>query len=253
MSDVPESHPRYQSLRLRDQIVEGVEIGITSNHGLIAHGRGEAFDYLFGERTHGFAVDAVRAAGALLLIADQPVISVNGNAAALAPSELATLSKLVDAPLEVNIFHKSSEREGRIAQHLATHGATHVLLPSSATPTVAGLDSNRRFVNAEGILQADTVFVPLEDGDRCEALIGMGKRVITVDLNPLSRTARAATITIIDNVVRALPYLIRAIPEMKRKTPHALREIVQGFDNDVCLSRARTRMRNEGSAAETSS
>ena len=253
MTDVPESHPRYQSLRLRDQIVEGVEIGITSKHGLIAHGRGEAFDYLLGERTHGFAVDAVRAAAALLLIADQPVISVNGNTASLVPAELITLNELAGAPLEINLFHKSSEREGKIAQHLATQGATHVLLPSSATPTVAGLDSNRRFVSAEGILLADVVFVPLEDGDRCEALIRMGKRVITVDLNPLSRTARAATITVVDNIVRALPCLIRAIPELKRQGLPALREIVRGFDNEECLSRARTQMRNEGSAAETNS
>ena len=34
MSDVPESHPRYVSLRLRDIIVAGVENGVTSIHGL---------------------------------------------------------------------------------------------------------------------------------------------------------------------------------------------------------------------------
>ena len=50
MSDVPETHPRYLSLKIRDAITAGVEQGITSIHGLIAHGRGEAFDYLIGER-----------------------------------------------------------------------------------------------------------------------------------------------------------------------------------------------------------
>ena len=52
MTDVPTSHPRYESLRLRDAIVAGVKRGVTSEHGLIAHGRGEAYDYLLGERTH---------------------------------------------------------------------------------------------------------------------------------------------------------------------------------------------------------
>jgi len=43
---IPKSHPRYISLRTRNVLVEGVNKGITSIHGLIAHGRGEAFDYL---------------------------------------------------------------------------------------------------------------------------------------------------------------------------------------------------------------
>ena len=91
MTDVPRSHPRYWSLRTRDDIVTGVEKGVTSIHGLIAHGRGEAFDYLLGERTHGFAHDAIEAAAALLLGAGFPVISVNGNAAALVPDGMAAL------------------------------------------------------------------------------------------------------------------------------------------------------------------
>ena len=61
MTDVPKSHPRYESLRLRDAIVEGVRRGVTSEHGLIAHGRGEAYDYLLGERTHDFALAAIAA------------------------------------------------------------------------------------------------------------------------------------------------------------------------------------------------
>ncbi|MGM0591520.1 MAG: phosphopantothenate/pantothenate synthetase, partial [Halobacteriota archaeon] len=49
--DIPPDHPRYQSLLTRHQIEEGVQRGITSKQGLIAEGRGEAFDYLLGERT----------------------------------------------------------------------------------------------------------------------------------------------------------------------------------------------------------
>lgn len=50
--------------------------------------------------------------------------------------------------------------------------------------------------------------MPLEDGDRTEALVRMGKRVVTIDLNPLSRTAVAAHVTIVDNLVRAMPALV---------------------------------------------
>ena len=93
MSDVPKTHPRYLSLTLRDKIVDGVEQGITSIHGLIAHGRGEAFDYLIGEATQPFATEAVHAAAAMLRLAAHPVISVNGNVAALAPEGLIELAK----------------------------------------------------------------------------------------------------------------------------------------------------------------
>ncbi|MCB1739606.1 MAG: DUF137 domain-containing protein, partial [Gammaproteobacteria bacterium] len=92
MSDVPPSHPRYLSLKTRDDIVAGVHKGITSEHGLIAHGRGEAFDYLLGERTHDFAQAAIEAAAALMLRARRPVISVNGNAAALAAAAMVELA-----------------------------------------------------------------------------------------------------------------------------------------------------------------
>lgn len=44
MSDVPKTHSCYLSLILRDTIVEGVEQGITSIHGLIAGGRVEAME-----------------------------------------------------------------------------------------------------------------------------------------------------------------------------------------------------------------
>src|SRR5574341_1538056 len=85
---IPKSHPRYESLMTRELIVKGVEKGITSIHGLIAQGRGEAFDYLIGEKTTETALQAEKAAAAVLLLAKKPVISVNGNAAALVPVEI---------------------------------------------------------------------------------------------------------------------------------------------------------------------
>ncbi|MEE8357928.1 MAG: hypothetical protein V3R82_00755, partial [Candidatus Hydrothermarchaeales archaeon] len=82
---LPWDHPRYESLKLRDALVEGTREGVTVLQGLIAHGRGEAFDYLLGERTIDPALRAIEASVALMLIASDPVISVNGNTAVLCP------------------------------------------------------------------------------------------------------------------------------------------------------------------------
>ena len=208
-SDVPPTHPRYLSLLTRERIVAGVERGVTSLHGLIAHGRGEAFDYLLGERTHPFATRAITVAAACLKAAKHPVISVNGNACALAAAELVALAQAAGARLEVNIFHSSPAREQAIRIMLLEAGADEVLMPSQ-THAIDHIDHNRKWVHPEGILIADVVCVPLEDGDRCEALVRNGKQVITIDLNPLSRTARTAQITIVDNLTRCLPLLVSA-------------------------------------------
>ena len=53
--------------------------------------------------------------------------------------------------------------------------------------------------------------VPLEDGDRCEALVKMGKTVIVVDLNPLSRSAKMASITIVDEISRVATNMLDII------------------------------------------
>ncbi|HDN74378.1 MAG TPA: hypothetical protein ENG16_05090, partial [Archaeoglobus sp.] len=78
---IPKSHPRYESLIIREKLVKAVASGIVAIQGLIAHGRGEAFDYILGEKTHSFAIEAERAAVASMLLARNPVISVNGNTA----------------------------------------------------------------------------------------------------------------------------------------------------------------------------
>lgn len=244
MSDVPENHPRYASLKLRDTIVDGVESGVTSIHGLMAHGRGEAFDYLIGEKTHPFAMAAIHAGTATLLLAKHPVISVNGNVAALVPGEMVAFSNALKAPLEVNIFHASKDREQAIQRHLKKHGADNVLMPTTEVQ-LSFIDSNRKFVHPEGIYRADAVFVPLEDGDRCEALQKMGKTVVTVDLNPLSRTAKAAGVTIVDNVVRALPLLIQEVQRLKKASPLVLKEIVSQYSNDTSLQAAVQWIRHE--------
>ncbi len=233
-SVVPKSHPRYQSLLYRNLLVDGVEKGITSLHGLTAHGRGEAFDYLIGEKTFPFAQSAIDAAAALLILAKHPVISVNGNTAALVASEFVELAKLVGNNLEVNLFHASKEREKKIKEHLIKHGAIKVLMPGKGR--IPGIDSNRRMISSEGQGKADVVFVPLEDGDRTAALEKMGKRVITVDLNPLSRTAQTATITIVDHVNRAVVKLIKQVKIYKNYKRERLQEILKNYHNKKILN-----------------
>jgi 4-phosphopantoate--beta-alanine ligase len=237
LSDVPPSHPRYVSLKTREKVVEGVEKGITGLNGLIAQGRGEALDYLIGEKTTPPAQEAERAAAAMLLLAERPVLSVNGNAAALVPEEMVALARRIGAPLEVNIFYRTEDRVKKIADLLRCLGAEKVF-GEDPDAVIPGLDHARAKAARGGIYDADVVFVPLEDGDRCEALIRMGKRVITVDLNPLSRTARTSTVTIVDNVVRALPNLISLVDEMAGQEEGKLRSILEGYDNRSVLRRS---------------
>ena len=43
---IPRSHPLYHSLITRQKLADALQEGIVHETGLIAHGRGEAFDYL---------------------------------------------------------------------------------------------------------------------------------------------------------------------------------------------------------------
>ncbi|WP_136687133.1 4-phosphopantoate--beta-alanine ligase [Halorhabdus amylolytica] len=241
--DVPDSHPRYESLLTRHRIEEGVEKGITSRQGLIAQGRGEAFDYLLGERTIDSAEGAERAAAAHLLLADHPVLSVNGNVAALVPAEIVELAEVTDADLEVNLFNRTEERIEAIAEHLREHGAGEVK-GLTADGRIPGLDHERAKVDADGIGDADVVVVPLEDGDRAEALGEMGKTEIVVDLNPLSRSAQVGTVPIVDNVIRAVPNITAHARELQGQPETELRTIVDEFDPDTALEAAERAIRD---------
>jgi len=239
---IPKSHPRYESLMTRELIIEGVKKGITSTQGLIAQGRGEAFDYLIGEKSKESALHAEKVAAAKLLLAKKPVISVNGNAAALVPRELIRLSELANAPLEVNLFHRTEERVDKIIRHLRTLGARNIFTKSDAL--IPGLEHERAKVNSEGIFSADVVLVPLEDGDRCKALVDMGKTVIAIDLNPLSRTAQCATVTIVDNITRAVPHISIFAEELKCLKMEELQEIIRDYDNKNTISLAIDEIKN---------
>ena len=225
---IPKSHPRYESLVRREKLVRGWRDGIVVPEGLIAQGRGEAFDYLFGEQSTAPALVAERAAAAILMTAARPVISVNGNVAALAAREVARLARAIPARVEVNLFHRTEARVSRIARRLAHAGAKDVLglHPDARIP---GLESKRALCHRDGIFSADVVLVPLEDGDRTEALVAMGKRVISIDLNPLSRTSRCASVPVVDELTRALLNIEKCVTQL-RGNPKEARRISRAFD-----------------------
>ena len=241
--DIPESHPRYESLLTRHRIEEGVDLGITSRQGLIAQGRGEAFDYLLGERTLPSADEAERVAAAHLLAADHAVLSVNGNVAALAPGEMVALADATGAALEVNLFNRTEARIERIAAHLREYGAEKVK-GLEADGRIPGLDHERAKVDADGIGSADVVLVPLEDGDRAAALAEMGKTELVVDLNPLSRSAQTATVPIVDNLVRAVPNVTAHARDLRNASEATLEEVVAGFDAEAALRDAEGAIRS---------
>ena len=214
----------------RHLVEEGVEKGIVTPTGLVAQGRGECFDYLLGERTIESAEKAEKKAAEMLLEAEGAVISVNGNVTALCADAVVELAKAVEANIEVNLFYWSDDRAKRIGEVLKAKGAKEVFgLDEESKEDIPGLDSARGRVDKRGIGRADVVLVALEDGDRTEALVKNGKKVIAIDLNPLSRTPRKATVSIIDNVTRALPNIIKFAKEGA---------VADGFDNQENLKEA---------------
>jgi len=249
--EIPRSHPRYHSLVIRERLVEGFRRGIVVPQGLIAHGRGEAFDYLLGETTHSFAVKAVEATVASILLSEKPIISVNGNMAALAPQEIAELSRITGAPIEVNLFYRTEERVKAIEEHLRAHGAERVLGSKCRKTRLPGLESPRGIVCVDGIYTADFVLVGIEDGDRTEALKRAGKKVAAIDLNPFSRTAQMADITIVDEATRALKLAVKVARELKGKPRAELEGILGSYDNREVLKEAFKALLNRLSEASS--
>jgi len=232
MSLIPKSHPRAKSLLIREKLVEGFDKGLVAKEGLLAQGRGEAFDYLLGEKTGKAALQAMRAAAAQLLVAEMPVISVNGNIAALCPKQIVKLSKQIKEKIEVNVLYVNEKRKQAIIKTLKKNGANEIVGSKiTSSKKLPGRDSARRNVDKDGIFVADVVIVPLEDGDRTMALRKAGKIVITFDLNPLSRTSQTANITIVDNVTRAIDLLINESKKLSKKNQKSLQKIIDNFDN----------------------
>ena len=222
--DVPDSHPRKRSLERRYELEEAASKGLLAGTAMIAHSRGEAFDYLLGEKTIPIANEATIQAAIMLKSAVRPIISVNGNTTILAGEELVGCAALLSCPIEVNIYYRTPERISGLVAHLekckkivsikppnnwkrspeewerAVNNV--IILGSFADGLIPGLSGPRAICDVNGILASDAILVPLEDGDRCEALVNMGLKVIVVDLNPLSRSSLMSTITIVDDVTR---------------------------------------------------
>ena len=156
--NIPKSHPRFVSLQIREKLVKGFENNLVAKEGLLAHGRGEAFDYLIGEKTLKSAKKAISAAAYTLQNAKSPVISVNGNFAALCTPEIIKLSRILGAKIEVNLFYGPESRKKAITKLLKKSGAKKILgiNPKSARK-LKGIDSARRIVNKDGIFSKNAV------------------------------------------------------------------------------------------------
>lgn len=233
---IPKSHPRYESLLLRDKIVKAAEKGYLADSAMIAHGRGEAFDYLIGEKTTYPAKRAMYVAVAALLLSNNPVISVNGNATALAIDEIIELANAVNAKIEINLFYRTDERVELLTALYRDHGYKEIL--GSLDDDIEYLNdikNNRATASKTGIYTADTILIPLEDGDRAEILKKAGKNTITIDLNPLSRTSKMSDVSIMDNIVRAIPFMTKIAEDLKTQDRDVLIGMVNDFDNDKNL------------------
>lgn len=229
---IPKNHPRYESLLLRDKVKNAFLDGYLADSGMIAHGRGETFDYLLGEKTVPAAEEAMKAAVASLLLAEHPVLSVNGNTTALAIDEVIELAKSTDSRIEINLFYRTEERVDKITKLFKDHGYEDILGTNYDDLYYFDKITNpRATASRQGIYIADVILVPLEDGDRAELLKEAGKKIICIDLNPLSRTSKMSDISIVDNVVRAIPEMTRLAREYKNKDEDFLLKIVNDFNN----------------------
>ena len=219
---VDPEHPRYESLMIRKRIAEAGVKGMLADSAMIAHGRGEAFDYLLGEQTIPSALDATREAAARLVNSNKPVLSLNGNAIALAGQEFLTIASQLGCPIEINIFYRTPQRMGALIGHLKMLNQKLDLdveiMGGITDARIPGLEGPRGACQQDGIFEADTVLVPLEDGDRCEALMAMGKTVLVIDLNPISRSSKGCTVGIVDEVTRVAKNLIQFIPQKPSAT-----------------------------------
>jgi 4-phosphopantoate--beta-alanine ligase len=238
MAEIPESHPRKKSLLSRQRIVDATKNGLLADSAMIAHGRGEAFDYLLGEKTSNSARLAIKESASRLIESDNPVISVNGNTVVLAGKSLIRVAAVLNCPIEVNIYYRTEERISNLNSFLEkqkeivsreknpdnwigdwNNAVKSVkILGKEGDGRIQGLEGPRSICSSQGIEKADVILVPLEDGDRCEALVNLGKQVLVVDLNPLSRTAKMATITIVDEISRAAELLLEYVINKEEKS-----------------------------------
>ena len=103
---------------------------------------------------------------------------------------------------------------------------------------IPGLEGPRANCVKRGIFDSDVLLVPLEDGDRCEALMAMGKTVLVIDLNPLSRTAQMASVTMVDELSRVVENMNTLM------AAEELPEFSNEYNNDYTLQDALDHIKN---------
>ena len=239
---IPKSHPRYESLVLRDKIVKAQKEGYLAESAMIAHGRGEAFDYLLGEKTTFPAKRAMYAAVATILLSENPVISVNGNTTALAIDEVIQFAKTVNAKIEINLFYRTDERVEKITELYKKHGYSQILgTKDDDIKYLKSIKNERASASKTGIYSADTVLVPLEDGDRAEILSKTGKKTISQDHS----ITWSSFNTIVDNVVRAFPFMTEIAKDLKTQDKQLLINMINDFDNRKNLKEALKLFKNK--------
>ena len=130
----------------------------------------------------------------------------------------------------LSTLHFQREEAAELYPNLVNDISNVEILGAEPNARIPNLEGPRANCHSEGIFSADTILVPLEDGDRCESLIAMGKTVCVIDLNPLSRTARTATVTIVDELSRCVPILIEELMNGYLEPP-----LLEKWDNEKNL------------------
>ena len=146
------------------------------------------------------------------------------------------MANAINAKIEINLFYRTDERVKLITQLYKNHGYKNILgTLDDDIEYINDIKNNRATASKTGIYAADTVLIPLEDGDRAEILKKGGKNIITIDLNPLSRTSKMSDVSIMDNIVRAIPFMTKIAEDLKTQDKKVLIDIVNDFDNEENL------------------
>ena len=135
-------------------------------------------------------------------------------------------------------IEKSQSKSGSIKMLKTKLGLDVEILGGIPDARIPGLEGPRAACQSNGIFEADTILVPLEDGDRCEALVAMGKEVLVIDLNPLSRSSRRGTVGIVDEVTRVTKNLIQLIPQRPEPTEWNNNHALQSALNHITSTMA---------------
>jgi len=235
---IPKDHPRYKSLVTREHLAECARTGIVSLEGLTSHGRGEAFDYLLGEKTSESALLAGKDCGGPAPHRKTPgALRERQHRGACGTRNRASPEGKRGArrgqPLPPDTRTGTADRDGSSAMPVRTVFSGRSRSASSRSPTTGP------FCRREGCLLPMSCLSRSKTATAARCSVGMGKKVIAIDLNPLSRTAKTATLTVVDEVTRALPEIAQACTAL---SDGKCRSLVAVMDNRVFLQEAKEEM-----------